>query len=87
METARRNDGESGSTLEPQQDDLSTANELFDLAVDALGVAEDVDSVTEKNRLIRAARALVEASRGKVNDLGRGDSWRRLGEVMRRVVR
>ena len=85
METAnRRNDGALARTSEPRVDDLGTNAELLSLAADSLALAEQVDCLTQKNTLIRAARALLHAARGEVDDVG---SWRTLGEVAASVAR
>ena len=68
----------------PPKGGVPQLNELIDLALAQLTFASDQHvSVNEKTRLVRAAVSLLTAYLGEVDHAA---CWRRLGEVVARVV-
>jgi hypothetical protein len=69
---------------EPRADSLGTTQELLDLGIEVLAIAQEVNGLNEKDRLIRAALAWLRAAQGELdNDTGR---WVSIGEAAGSVV-
>lgn len=76
----------SARTLQPRVKGLSAAKEMLDLAVEVLAIAQEVDGIDEKNRLIRAALAWQRAAQGELDNVGGAGNWTKLHDAAGLVI-